>query len=981
MKIICLLFYFSGIAALTYEVLWVRHLGLIFGNTVYAAATVMMTYMFGLALGSHFSGKWASKIKRPVRFFGILEVATALYALSVPLIFKLIQVLYRYVALNVSDSLAFLTFVRVVLALVLLLIPTAMMGATLPVLSKGFLTRVERFGSRLGILYGVNTLGAVSGVLLSGFIFIPKLGMTVSNVVAVCLDASVGLIAIYLSRTMDKSPEIAEGIEQDAKVEITTFKRGKLANWLLLAIGASGFLSLSFEVVWFRALIQVFGSTTYSFSAMLAVYLIGLSVGAMVISRFVDRIKNPALVFGVAAMLTGIFTLISLGWFTEMPEFLLIAMSKSASNWHVMIGLKFVITLIFLLVPTMLFGASFTLAVKAIRSALNSSPRAVGEAAMFNTLGAALGAFFGGFILLPALGMLNSLSVCAFLTLALGLVLCWFFAQEMKFKGAVLGVAVLTVIGFTAAPPEWDKLVLSSGPHFTPWSHIKDGKVTWTDELRSQRLLYYNEGLTATTSVILDASEFLFYSSHGKVEADTTDRGMVIQRMMAHLPMLFHPNPQRVMNLGLGAGVTFGSVACYPAEHMEVVEIEPSAGDVARVWGEWNDHVMDNPNIKVTINDGRNHLFVGGEPYDVITSDPFEPVVAGAGNLYTVDFFELAKSRLNDGGFMAQFLPLYEMSNEDYQMIMRSFATAFPDCVIFFTGVDTILVGSKRGDWSFSVVEEKFKIPAVAKSLEEIGFTRPEDILSMFVARVDTNDPEFTGSKVNTDNHPIIEFNTPKSKYKYQYTTDLNQQSLLEHYSEIPAEMMQELTEQQKEVALKSHKAMKMTLQANILRSNNNYKENIMMLMQAAELVPENPIVLNELGASLAISAKSVMNNGHTQQAAAQFQLLRKYKPDDFWAIYHLVGLYMQLGDVQNANKALGYGLLKYPESPLFIALRGRFRGTMGDVNAACEDLKSAIQQLPEYILFWEDYEVFLRQKGDLETAREARKKIDYLSK
>jgi len=251
----------------------------------------------------------------------------------------------------------------------------------------------------------------------------------------------------------------------------------------------------------------------------------------------------------------------------------------------------------------------------------------------------------------------------------------------------------------------------------------------------------------------------------------------------------------------------------------------------------------------------------------------------------------------------------------------------------------------------------------------------------MFVARVDTNDPEFTGSKVNTDNHPIIEFNTPKSKYKYQYTTDLNQQSLLEHYSEIPAEMMQELTEHQKEVALKSHKAMKMTLQANILRSNNNYKENIMMLMQAAELVPENPIVLNELGASLAISAKSVMNNGHTQQAAAQFQLLRKYKPDDFWAIYHLVGLYMQLGDVQNANKALGYGLLKYPESPLFIALRGRFRGTMGDVNAACEDLKSAIQQLPEYILFWEDYEVFLRQKGDLETAREARKKIDYLSK
>ena len=192
MKKICVLFYFSGIAALTYEVLWVRHLGLIFGNTVYAAATVMMTYMFGLALGSHFAGKWESKIKRPVRMFGLLEAATAFYALCVPMIFKLIQLLYRFVALNVSDSLAVLTVVRVGFALILLLIPTAMMGATLPVLSKGFLRRVERFGSRLGFFYGMNTLGAVSGVLLAGFLFIPKLGMTVSNVVAVCLDASVG---------------------------------------------------------------------------------------------------------------------------------------------------------------------------------------------------------------------------------------------------------------------------------------------------------------------------------------------------------------------------------------------------------------------------------------------------------------------------------------------------------------------------------------------------------------------------------------------------------------------------------------------------------------------------------------------------------------------------------------------------------------------------------------------------------------------
>ena len=170
----------------------------------------------------------------------------------------------------------------------------------------------------------------------------------------------------------------------------------------------------------------------------------------------------------------------------------------------------------------------------------------------------------------------------------------------------------------------------------------------------------------------------------------------MLQRMMGHLPMLFHPNPQQVLNIGLGAGVTFGAVSCYPAEHLEVVEFEPSVVNVAKIWGTKNHNVLDHPHVKVTINDGRNHLFTTSKSYDVITSDPFEPVMAGAANLYTVDFFELAKSKLSNDGIMAQYLPLYELSYDDYQMIMRSFAEVFPDCIIFFTGFDTILLGAKN---------------------------------------------------------------------------------------------------------------------------------------------------------------------------------------------------------------------------------------------------------------------------------------------
>ncbi len=981
MKIISLLFFFSGIAALTYEVLWVRHLGLIFGNTVYAAATVMMAYMAGLAVGAHFAGKWAAKIKRPVRLFGILEVATALYALCVPFIFELIKVLYRFAALHISDSLAFLTVVRVVLALVLLLIPTAMMGATLPVLSKGFLSRVERFGSRLGILYGVNTLGAVSGVLLCGFVLIPKLGMMGSNILAVCLDASVGLIAIYFSRSMDRSPEIMEAIKLEASVDTKNFKRGKTANGLLWAIGASGFLSLAFEVVWFRALILIFGSTTYSFSAMLSVFLIGLALGSVVISHFADKVKKPALIFGVAAMLTGIYTLVSLHWFTAMPEFLLKSLMLSGDpSWGKMIGLKFVITLIFLLVPTILFGASFTAAVKAIRSAMNSSPRAVGEAAMFNTLGAALGAYVGGFVLLPNLGMQKSLVLLAFFILALGLILCITTKKGKAFRMGVVGVALLVGVGFLIHPPHWDKQIMSSGPYFGPWNYIQDGKVTLRDQLRSFRLLYFNEGVTSTISVVKDANEDLMYCSQGKVEADTSERSMMLQRMMGHLPMLFHPNPQRALNIGLGAGVTFGAVSCYPCEHLEVVEFEPNVVDIAKVWGDLNHNVLDHPNVTVTINDGRNHLFVGGEPYDVITSDPFEPVMAGAANLYTVDFFEQAKAQLAEGGIMAQYLPLYELSHENYATIMRSFAKVFPDALLFFTGFDSILLGGK-GDTSLylPVAHEKFEIPAVKASLAEIGFTKPEMLLSMFVARLSDDVQLFSEGQLNTDNHPFIEFSAPKSTF--HYTPDENQKVLLDNYSDMPAFLLEGLSDEQKKVVLASHKAMKMTLEANIFRAQDNYKANIGLLIKAAELVPENPVVRNELGASLMVSANSVAAAGYTQQAILQYEMVLKHKPDEFLAIFRLVDLNMRLQKVEKAKIYLAQGLEKFPGSPLFLAISGKFKASTGQIDAGLRDYEAALKELPNNIQFWQEYEFFLRAKGNVSDAEKARKEIERLSK
>jgi spermidine synthase len=285
---ISVLLFCSGFAALTYEILWLRHLGLVFGNTVHAAATVMTAYMLGLALGAHLAGKWAERSLRPIRLFGMLEMGIGIYAALVPLLFIGVHYLHIFAYQHISESLPFLTFFRFVMAILLLLVPTCFMGATLPILSQGLLRQQEKFGGHLGLLYGANTLGAVAGTLSCGFLMIPGLGLTITNFLAIGVNATVGILAWHLSNSMD-CPRQPDGT---GTVEAPEHVWKPRTNVLLFAVGMSGLISLGFEVVWFRALVLVFGSTTYSFSAILSVFLVGIALGSMLLSWIRRSPKN-----------------------------------------------------------------------------------------------------------------------------------------------------------------------------------------------------------------------------------------------------------------------------------------------------------------------------------------------------------------------------------------------------------------------------------------------------------------------------------------------------------------------------------------------------------------------------------------------------------------------------------------------------------------------------------------------------------------
>lgn len=976
MFLISVIFFFSGLSALVYQLLWMRHLGFIFGNTVYATATVLFAFMGGLAIGSHLFGRFAERLRQPVKWFAALEWIIAAYALALPLIFVGVQHVYKFAHNHISEDLVFLTPFRFVIAVLILLVPTICMGGTLPVMVRGLARSETNFGLRLGWLYGINTLGAVAGVFLAGFFLIERIGLTHTNILAVATDALAGAGAWILSgRFLAPRPE-GSSVRPRFKWSLLTFE----TRFAVVVATLCGGLSLALEVIWFRALILVFGSTTYSFTVMLGVFLLGMSIGSFLIALVLDRMRQwlPLLAGLVAAI--GLYTLWSLYTFERSPEFLLDHLLKHDFSWAAMTRARFYIALSHLAVPALLFGAAFTTATRMVRHETESSSGATGFVYALDTVGAVFGAFAGGFLLLPALGMANSLFLIAVIALTAG------FASLIIWGGVpiIRGLSAATVAAVIALlvlwPPVWNPSMLAAGAFYAPFNFVRNGRVVLREMIIGDRLLYYEEALASTVSVHIGDNEIKFFCVDGKTEADQTPRSMVLQRMIGHLPMLFHPNAEKAVNIGLGAGVSFGALSTHPLRHLEVVEIEPAVQHAARIWGSLNHNVLDHPDAIITINDGRNHLFATTNIYDVITADPFEPIVAGAAYLYTADYFMLAHDRLKPDGIMAQYLPLYEMSLDDYLMIARSFVSVFPNTALFFTGFDTILLGFKgEAQANAEVLRRNFDIPFVRESLSDIGFTSPEMILSMFVADL-SQKLEFVGAgPLNTDEYPHIEFSVPRSALRY--VTDENQAALLEHFTPIPSAWLEGLDEETADRLQHEHEAVRLMLRAAILRAEDQTDEAYRLLSQAHRIAPENPVVKNEMVAMLVVSGQNLMRAGHNDEAVVQFQTALRLDPRDFWSLYNAVELGMRANQIQFAGDVLEHALNEYPDSPLMMGLNGKFLFTAGEEEAGLDWLVRATEIQPNSLRLWSDLRLLARMAGRGALVTRAQENIDRIER
>ena len=688
-------FFASGISALLYQVVWLKYLGLIFGNTVYAAATLIAVFLGGLGIGAFLFSR-AFRARPPLLVYASVEALIGLIGAFSPNAFELLNRGYVAAFPHVHGSALLTTLVRGALAAAFLLPPTILMGGTLPLLVRWFTGDGEGSGAAVSALYAVNTLGATTGVALAGFVLIPRVGLLATINVAVVLNFVLALIVMLVLRGRTLSAPTGGGRgAQRAPVRFV------LAASLLMGLGA-----IADEVFWSRILVLHFGSSVYAYSLMLFSFLIGIGIGSAVIERFVARIDIAKTVGAIELALAAVLAL-QVFLFARFADLLeAIARLGFTSPFPIFLCASLAV----LLVPTALMGAAFPLTVRLYElSAREGEARSVGKVYLANTIGSVSGSLLAGFFLIRALGSQNGL----FLTACIALLVGAWFAR----KAAMTAVAAaVVVVAFAVAKP--NQVILSAG--------------LFADQ--HAPILLFREDVTATVTLRKLGPDYLSLELNGVNVAGTSAELMGTQKLQGHIPLLLHPHPQRVLHIGFGSGGTAWAVSRHPVQSITIAEISPEVLEVSNArLGAVNHGVLRDPRVHVEINDGRNFVLATPEKFDVILSDSIHPRYAGNGSLYTREYFELCRRRLNDDGVISMWLPMYSLTTRNYLQIVRAFRDVFPNTTIWYVpntpNAFTIVVGRlEPGPLPFARIAANWT-PPVARDLAEIGMRAPADLL------------------------------------------------------------------------------------------------------------------------------------------------------------------------------------------------------------------------------------------------------------
>ena len=790
--IVLLLFFCSGATALVYEVLWSKHLGLMLGSTVQAQTVVLATFMGGLALGNRLFGRRADATASPLALYGRLEVAIGLYAFVFHwLHLAADQVFIRAGAPLLNQPTALLAL-KGVLSVGLLLGPTVLMGGTLPLIAAWLNRRGGDAGRLSARFYSVNSLGAVCGAWVAGFVLVQAMGMTASLQLTAMFNVAVGLAAIGLARKEAKaadanaaSPSGGSGREEGAihvehngrngemSPELRTAMAPKkedaarLANYAVPVVALTGAVSMGLEVLSARSLVLIFGASLQAFAIVLMAFILGIGLGGAVMAsprtrHWPREAATTVLLLGAAAWVGLI--VVGIEHWVEAYRWLKtgLARTETGHSFHQVIAAA--VALVVLGVPAGMLGAVLPLWLRELPRSGPELGRGVGRLLTWNTLGAVAGTLVTGFILMPKLGLRG-----AWLGLAMGLcaaawLLGWRFRRPAVeiYAGAL--AAVLVVVGGLTGDT-WQHL-MSSGVFRLRETELK------TDFLphrrRHVKIHFHEDAPDASVTVEqgdgVGTSDQITLRVNGK--PDASSRGdMGTQYLLAHLPLLARPQSEDVFVLGFGSGVTAGALLGHPLKQIVVAENCAPVLRAGKFFEPWNRGVLTNRLARIVSEDARTLLKLDPQRYDVIISEPSNPWMAGVGGVFSREFYELCASRLKDGGVMAQWFHVYEMHDGIVALVFHTFASVFPHLELWDPGAgDLILIGSQK-PWATGpdIWRKVYERPLPRADLEAMGLRTPELVWARQFASQRTTRLFIENGPMQSDEFPVLEYEAPKA--------------------------------------------------------------------------------------------------------------------------------------------------------------------------------------------------------------------------
>lgn len=923
-RLILLLFFLSGFCGMIYVFACIQGLRIFLGPPFLSIISVITIFLGGLSMGSFFSGRFIDARTDPLKIYGLLKGVIGIYAIMLPWLIHRATLIYKIIYQNIRLPLHISFALGFFLCFVILMVPSVVIGAVWPVISKLLIHKIENPGWSTGRIYGVNMLGGAVGALTANLFFLPNFGVNSTIYFAACIDLIICVCAVLLYKNIQSwemiPPEVSTA--QNEKTLVIKKKAGYgWVYWIVLAgYGLSCLAATLYLAIWLRVLTVILGSSFFSLSLISAAFLSGLALGSLCLARFVDKRKDLSLFLGLIGMIIGLSSLGIIPILERYPLFITAITERAANSFLLLQSIGFLLLFFIMLIPALLLGLSFPLACSLLSDKIKSAGRLISAVLSINASGCMIGVLSGGILLTVWPGLRKGKFVpvwlfvftgCMFLSLSSSL------SRKMKITMFILLAGFLIV--FSKFIPLWEMPFFRDDPYRYAYHHYEDHTekdsinidTSSKDILKKneQETLFYKEGIINIVSVIKNKKDIVM-QINGGLEC-STKRDLASRVLTGHIPLLLHNDPQDILLIGHGCGITLGSIEQYPIREMECVEFSQGVIEGAKYFNEFSNFTSKDPRIKMIIEDARHYLTFTDKKYDVIISQSFKTWPEAIIDLLSREFFILCRQRLKSGGIAAVNLPARDMNADTFKSILFTWQNIFPFINLWETnmGEDYLLIGSNQKlRWDYPHIVKQMQRAEIAYDLSRIDIKDPPlDLLTFFFLNKHGLPSTCLARMDFLYNDELKEYLVPRFVYgeKRDYPLKDLQQSRgnglsglltnLEGLNDSEIKMIKEKT-------YKAIKARRLITNAYIhLIKNESWDKVLEGLKEALQINPYDRKAIELYTDTLFATATDYTNQKRFDLALWTLLELLRVMPDNLDAHYFLGKIYYDMGLIDQA--------------------------------------------------------------------------------